>query len=84
MLRRIEARAACAPCRIYITGTMSTQVQERASLQRPLLTAELTKSIWLSPETKHLEFAVNGLSEFDFAPGQFVTIRQARSEGEGP
>ncbi len=61
---------------------MSTQVQERASLQRPLLTAELTQSIWLSPETKHLEFAVNGLSEFDFAPGQFVTIRQARSEGK--
>ncbi len=61
---------------------MSTQVQARSPVQRPLLTAELTKSVWLSSETKHLELSVSGLDKFDFAPGQFITIRHARPDGK--
>jgi len=61
---------------------MSTQVQERISVQRPLLTAELTKSVWLSPQTKHLELRISGADEFRFTPGQFVSIKQPRLDGK--
>lgn len=61
---------------------MSTQVQERTRIERPLLTAELTRSVWLSPQTKHLELAVSGVDEFRFTPGQFVSIRQPRTDGK--
>jgi len=61
---------------------MSTQVQERTSVERPLLTAELTKSVWLSPQTKHLELRVSGADEFRFTPGQFVSIKQPRLDGK--
>ena len=61
---------------------MSTQVQEHTTFQRQLLTAELTQSILLSPETKHLEFRVAGADEFRFTPGQFVSIRQPRPDGK--
>ena len=61
---------------------MSTQVQESATFERRLLTAELTKSILLSPETKHLELRVNGVDEFYFVPGQFVSIKQLRPDGK--
>ncbi|MGC2108934.1 MAG: FAD-dependent oxidoreductase [Candidatus Korobacteraceae bacterium] len=61
---------------------MSTQVQERTTFERLLLTAELTKSILLSPQTKHLEFRVGGVDEFRFVPGQFVSIKQPRPDGK--
>ncbi len=61
---------------------MSTQVQERIAVQRPLLTAELTKSVWLSPQTKHLELRIGGADEFRFTPGQFVSIKQPKLDGK--
>ncbi|HTS32078.1 MAG TPA: FAD-binding oxidoreductase [Bryobacteraceae bacterium] len=61
---------------------MSTLVQERTTFQRQLLTAELTKSVLLSPQTKHLEFRVAGVDEFRFTPGQFVSIKQPRPDGK--
>jgi ferredoxin-NADP reductase len=61
---------------------MSTQVQERISVERPLLTAEVTQSAWLSPQTKHLELRIRGADEFRFTPGQFVSIRQPKLDGK--
>ncbi|MGA2373509.1 MAG: ferredoxin--NADP reductase [Candidatus Korobacteraceae bacterium] len=61
---------------------MSTPVQERISVERPLLCAQLTKSVWLSPQTKHLEFRIGGTDEFRFAPGQFVSIKQPTLNGK--
>ncbi len=61
---------------------MSTVVQERTIAQRQLLTAELTQSVLLSPQTKHLEFRVAGLDAFRFTPGQFVSIKQPRPDGK--
>ena len=60
---------------------MSTSVQERTSVERRLHTAQLTKSVWLSPETKHLEFRVAGVEEFRFTPGQFISIKQPKLDG---
>ncbi|HUI84635.1 MAG TPA: FAD-dependent oxidoreductase [Candidatus Binatia bacterium] len=61
---------------------MSTQVQERTTFERQLLTAELTRSVALSPQTRHLELAVTGVEEFRFVPGQFVSIKQPRPDGK--
>ena len=61
---------------------MDTQVQERATIERRLHTAELTKAVWLSPETKHLEFRVAGVDEFRFTPGQFMSIKQPKPDGK--
>jgi ferredoxin-NADP reductase len=44
--------------------------------QRPILTARLVRSVPLSSETKHLEFAVEEVSRFDFAAGQFVSMKE--------
>jgi ferredoxin-NADP reductase len=61
---------------------MSTLVQERTTIQRQLLTAELSQSVLLSPQTKHLEFRVARVDEFRFTPGQFVSIKQPRPDGK--
>lgn len=61
---------------------MTTLVQERTTIHRQLLTAELTQSVLLSPQTKHLEFRVAGVDEFRFTPGQFVSIKQPRPDGK--
>jgi NAD(P)H-flavin reductase len=61
---------------------VSTLVQERISVERPLLTAELIKSVWLSSQTKHLELRVSGVDEFRFTPGQFVSIKQPKLDGK--
>jgi len=61
---------------------MSTLVPERLTLQRQLLTAELTKSVLLSPQTKHLAFKVAGIDKFPFVAGQFVSIVQPRPDGK--
>jgi NAD(P)H-flavin reductase len=61
---------------------METQTQERAPVERQMFTARLSRSIFLSPQTKHLELAVEGMDEFRFTPGQFVSIKQRKSDGK--
>jgi ferredoxin-NADP reductase len=43
--------------------------------ERKLLTARLRRSTPLSDRTKHLEFEVEELPRFDFAAGQFVSMK---------
>ena len=50
--------------------------------QRSLFSARLTGSFELSSQTKHLEFAVEGVEEFSFIPGQFVSIQQPKADGK--
>jgi ferredoxin-NADP reductase len=49
-------------------------------VDHPLLTARLTRSVLLSEKTKHLEFEVEELSNFDFTAGQFVSVREPRGD----
>ena len=58
---------------------METQTQERTTVERQMFTARLTRSVVLSPQTKHLEFTVEGLDEFRFMPGQFVSYQAAKA-----
>jgi len=62
------------------TSTQDSAV--RSPSQRSLLTARLTRSVDLSPQTKHLEFAVEGVETFAFVPGQFVSIQQPKPDGK--
>ena len=50
--------------------------------QRNLLSARLTRSIELSQQTKHLEFEVEGVEQFSFIPGQFLSIQQPKADGK--
>src|ERR1019366_4989176 len=61
---------------------METQVQERATVARQMFTARISRSVLLSPQTKHLELSVEGVEEFRFLPGQFVSIKQPRPDGK--
>ena len=61
---------------------METQTQERTTVERQTFTARLTKSILLSPQTKHLELTVEAMDEFRFTPGQFVSIKQPKADGK--
>jgi NAD(P)H-flavin reductase len=61
---------------------METQTQERSTVERQTFTARLTKSILLSPETKHLELTVEGVDEFRFTPGQFISIKESKADGK--
>ena len=61
---------------------MENRAQERAFVERQLFTARLSRSILLSPQTKHLELTVEGMDEFRFMPGQFVSIRRPKSDGK--
>jgi ferredoxin-NADP reductase len=54
----------------------------RPPIERKLLSARLTRSVWLSDQTKHLEFTVEDISQFTFTPGQFVSIEQPKPEGK--
>jgi ferredoxin-NADP reductase len=56
--------------------------QETRAPERQLLTARLSRSVLLSDQTKHLEFTVEGVDAFPFTPGQFVSIRQPKSDGK--
>jgi len=62
------------------TSTQDSAV--RSPSQRSLLTARLTRAVDLSPQTKHLEFAVEGVETFAFVPGQFVSIQQPKPDGK--
>lgn len=46
------------------------------------MTARLTRSDILSDRTKHLEFEIAGQQQFDFAPGQFISVREPRQDGK--
>ena len=54
----------------------------RQTVARKLSTARLLRSIFLSDQTKHLEFAVEGVDQFNFTPGQFVSIQQPKPDGK--
>ena len=65
----------------------STPAQPAAAATRPpverkLLSARLERSIFLSDQTKHLEFSIEGAETFQFAPGQFVSIQQPKPDGK--
>ncbi|MDT8066710.1 MAG: FAD-binding oxidoreductase [Terriglobia bacterium] len=51
-------------------------------MEHPLLTARLAISEVLSDRTKHLEFEVEGQPQFNFIPGQFISVREPRSDGK--
>jgi ferredoxin-NADP reductase len=61
---------------------MEIQTQERPTVERQMLTARLMKSILLTPQAKHLELAVEGMDEFRFTPGQFISIKQPKPDGK--
>src|ERR1019366_3897374 len=61
---------------------METPVQERTPVERQMFTARVSRSVLLSPQTKHLELSVEGVEEFRFVPGQFVSIKQPRPDGK--
>jgi ferredoxin-NADP reductase len=44
--------------------------------QRQLLTARLVRSVALTEDTKHLEFAVEDVPRFEFVAGQFVSMKE--------
>jgi ferredoxin-NADP reductase len=44
--------------------------------QRQLLTARLVRSVALTEDTKHLEFAVDDMPRFEFVAGQFVSMKE--------
>jgi ferredoxin-NADP reductase len=50
--------------------------------ERKLLSARLTRSVFLSDQTKHLEFAVEGATGFAFTPGQFISVQQPKPDGK--
>jgi NAD(P)H-flavin reductase len=50
--------------------------------QRQVFSARLKRSIALSNATKHLELEVEGVQEFNFVPGQFVSVKQSKADGK--
>jgi NAD(P)H-flavin reductase len=46
------------------------------------MAARLTRGVNLSDKTKHLEFELLGPDRFDFAPGQFLSVREPRPDGK--
>jgi NAD(P)H-flavin reductase len=53
----------------------------RQPIERKLLAARLVRSVFLSDQTKHLEFSIEGAESFHFTPGQFVSIQQPKPDG---
>jgi len=45
-------------------------------------TARLVGSVPLSEPTKHLEFEMEGVPHFGFVPGQWLSLKQTRPDGE--
>jgi ferredoxin-NADP reductase len=46
------------------------------------LTARLARSVSLSEPTKHLEFEMEGVPRFGFVPGQWLSLKQPKPDGE--
>ncbi len=44
--------------------------------------ARLTRSASLSAQTKHLEFEMEGMNRFGFVPGQWLSLKANKSDGE--
>jgi len=44
--------------------------------------ARLLRSVPLSEFTKHLEFEVNGVTRFDFVPGQWLSVKATTPDGQ--
>lgn len=65
-----------------VSGTNTSVLQPAGSATRPVLNARLTRSVLLSETTKHLEFTVEGVKEFSFIPGQFVSVKQQKPDGK--
>ena len=63
-------------------STSTSTVQPSRQFERSTHTARLIRSVPLSEATKHLEFAVEGVDEFNFIPGQFVSIKQHKADGK--
>lgn len=49
--------------------------------EHPCHTAKLTRAMNLSDQTRHLEFIVNGAEQFDFQAGQFISVKERRTDG---
>jgi ferredoxin-NADP reductase len=45
-------------------------------------TARVKRSVWLSEGTRHLEFEMLGEKHFGFVPGQWLSFKQAKPDGE--
>ncbi len=52
------------------------------NLEREILTARIRRSIELSDKTKHIAFEIPGLERFEFAAGQFVSVREPKPDGK--
>jgi ferredoxin-NADP reductase len=48
----------------------------------PTFTARLTRSLSLSEQTKHLEFEMEGVQRFGFVPGQWLSLKANKPDGE--
>jgi len=46
------------------------------------LTARLVRSTALTDFTKHLEFEVESTLKFGFVPGQWLSLKQTKPDGE--
>ena len=64
-----------------MSTSSNTLTQPRAG-ERQVLTARLTGSVSLSEATKHLEFEVEGVEQFNFVPGPFVSVKQRKPDGK--
>lgn len=51
-------------------------------VQLQTLTARLTRSVLLSEQTRHLEFEVLHASRFGFVPGQWLSLKTNKPDGE--
>ena len=51
-------------------------------MARPIYTAILAKSRWLSDQTRHFEWQVAELDEFKYTPGQFVAMVEEKDDGK--
>ena len=70
------------PTLVAETAIPPQAAASRPPVERKLLSARLLRSIALSDQTKHLEFAIEGGGGFPFTAGQFVSIQQPKPDGK--
>jgi len=63
-------------------STITNTAQALRTFERPTQAARLVRSVSLSDATKHLEFEVEGVDDFNFIPGQFVSLKQRKPDGK--